>query len=110
MPTPARYEHSATTVGTKGYVIGGDAGRIQDCDEFDASGNSWVSKTDIPSPGRRDLGASCIGTKAYIYAGNASSPAVLQDCDEFDPSGNTWTSKSDMPTPARNYPLGYTLE
>jgi hypothetical protein len=59
MLTPARNYLAASTIGSTGYVYGGDDGiELQDCDSWD--GTSWANETDMPTPGRRNLAASTI--------------------------------------------------
>jgi hypothetical protein len=102
MPLPARYGLAASTIGSSGYIYGGDDDiqYLRDCDEY--TPDTWVSKSDMPvvggSSGRWLLAASTIGSSGYVYGGYYSL-GPLQDCDEYTP--DTWVSKSDMPLPVR---------
>ena len=61
MPTPARWGLAASTIGSSGYIYGGNGTgdiNLQDCDEY--TPDTWVSKSDMPSPARWGLAASTI--------------------------------------------------
>jgi len=108
MPSPTRAGASASTISDKGYVYGGNNNPgggtwLQDCDEYDAVGNSWVSKTDLPSPARTNTSASTVLNKGYVYSG-ISFGSKIADCDEYDSVGNSWANKADLAKARSNGP------
>ncbi|MCW5876470.1 MAG: hypothetical protein KIS85_06265 [Anaerolineales bacterium] len=55
-PSPARVESGTAEIGGRGYLMYGAAtwgsGDLQDCDEYNPSGDSWTNKTNGPNPVR----------------------------------------------------------
>jgi len=72
-------------VSGKVYVAGGYDGtnRLQDCDEYDPSTNTWTSKADMPTPGRSGPAAAAVSGKVYVVGGYDGTNN-LQDCDEYE--------------------------
>jgi N-acetylneuraminic acid mutarotase len=110
MPSPARRNHTAITISSKGYVFGGyDSGSsyVSDVDEYDpAAGESNWTTMDALSSARDLLAASVIGSYGYVYGGrkyDGEFDVPIKDTDKFDPEAgeSNWTSDTDMPSPAR---------
>ena len=101
LPLPARCHLSASTIGSSGYIYGGQGGTRQECDEY--TPDVWSSQTSMPSPGRYGLAASTIDSSGYIFGGYFT----YRDCDEYTP--DVWVSKTDMPTPGRGYLAASTI-
>lgn len=93
--------HSASTIGSAGYVYCGWGSANVRCDEYTPTTDTWANKTDLPSPARVHSAASTINNKSYVYCGQTYAGHGMQDCDEYDPNLNTWASKTDTPLPAR---------
>lgn len=108
MPAPSRRAGSSAAVTEKVYSWGGLDGDttqlggapIRDNDEYDPSGDSWASKTDLPTPVRWGIrGGASVAGKGYVIGGAtgySSFPetGLLDDCDEYNPAGDAWTSKT----------------
>ena len=105
----ATNSYYAVDVASLGYTFGGydSVNKLQDNDQYDATGDSWVSKTDMPSPARQHMAAVSVSSKGYSFGGEGATR--LQDCDEFDPTGNSWDNKTDMPSPARQHPGAFAI-
>jgi len=105
MPTPARSDLAASTIGSSGYIYGGNSSPtwLADTDEY--TPDSWASKTDMPVPARGRLASSTISSSGYVYGGVGA--ALYQDTDEYTP--DSWANKTDMPTPARYYLAASTI-
>lgn len=84
-----------TAVYTKMYVVGGNHA-VADTDEYDASGNSWASKTNGPSvtAKRQYPIVNTIGEKLYLMGGY--DVGQLDQNDAYSQSGNSWSSKTNM--------------
>ena len=82
-----------TAVYTKMYVVGGNHA-VADCDEYDASGNSWTSKTNGPavSSTRQYPGTNTLGDLMYVMGGRDGSP--ISDTDAYSQAGNSWSTKA----------------
>jgi len=78
---------------TKMYAVYGNHA-VADCDEYDASGNSWTSKTNGPAvtATRQWPGTNTLGGKMYVMGGRDNSP--ISDTDAYDQAGNSWSTKA----------------
>lgn len=119
MPLPARRNHAAVTISSKGYVFGGydnTSSYITDTDEYDpAAGESNWTTMDSMSIATDLLAASAIDSKGYTYGGryyDGESDVPMRDTNEFDPAAgeSNWTSDTDMPTPARQEHTASTID
>lgn len=93
-PDPTRYQNCACTINLKGYVYAGNSPAMSDNDEYDATGNSWASKTSL-SLSRYNHTANATETKGYCFGGVSNfSTTTGKTPVEYDPVGNSWSSKT----------------
>lgn len=95
LPSPNRNRHSGITLNSKGYCIGGSL-TLADNDEYDASGNSWVSQTN-KTTGVSLFGTCVLSSKIYCFCGYTGSASQINEEYVVD----TWASKTNAPSPAR---------
>ena len=107
-PTPARLAACACALLGSGYLFGGrdnDANEVADNDEYNATGNSWSSKTNVPEELYGSI-AVASNNKAYIICGaDANNDALFAN---YEYTVNTWVTKTDCPI-ARWSATGFNL-
>ena len=113
LPAPVRQGVSLFNISDKAYATGGywydgfDDQVIADHDEYDQSGDSWTSKTDIPnnniagySLGRYNHCGVDINSKGYVFSGVYSDEfwflRTTIETDEY--VVDTWTTKANTLT------------
>ncbi len=100
-PTPVRGRHSVFGINDIGYVVSGQddfsspANQLG-VDAFDASGDSWTSKTDL-SDHQYDGYGMAVGGLGYNQTGTGDT---LKN-EQYTPSSDSWSTKADLPSPSR---------
>lgn len=84
----------------KAYVFGGHNGATfyDRCDEYDITGNSWVTGKAVLSAQRTYHVTVLIGSLIYSIGGLNNASANVSTVEAYDPTGNTWTAKASLPT------------
>jgi N-acetylneuraminic acid mutarotase len=103
---PARYSLSSTTILNLLYSFAGltstnSSDRINDCDEYNPSSNSWESKTNITTA-IYEFSSSTISDKGYTYGGIGGLVAIPRNYTyEYNSTSNSWATKTNLPSPER---------
>lgn len=100
--TIGRQGAAAFSIGTKGYVGGGNDGvnDLQDFWEWDQSNDVWTQKSNIWGGPRMSPVAFSIGNYGYLGCGQTTTPNIyLQDFWRYDPIANSWVARANYPTP-----------
>jgi predicted Ser/Thr protein kinase len=98
MPVP-RIRHTASTVGDKIYLIGGE-NTWRRVDVFDPGDMRWSPRQAAPEDFRGHA-AAVIDGKIYVVGGEERGICTFKSaCWEYDPSADTWTRKADRPLAA----------
>ncbi len=98
MPVP-RIHHTASTVGDKIYLIGGE-NTWRRVDQFDPAGRRWSPLQDAPEDFRGHA-AVVIDGKIYVVGGEERGICTFKSaCWEYDPSADNWTRRADRPLAA----------
>ena len=98
---------SAFSIGTRGFVVGGDDGAFQnDLWEYDINGNNWIGRQAFPGTARMKAVAFTIGSNAYYGTGDIGAGTVSQDFWEYNIVTNSWTQLADFPGVARAGAIG----
>lgn len=110
--TTAKQGARCGTIGGLAYVYGGWAGggstHYQDCDEYDASGDSFSSMSAMPTPANRiDNCGTAIAGEAYSIVGGFTTN--IDDVDAYDPTGDSWSAKASAPAARGSYPAIFTI-
>jgi N-acetylneuraminic acid mutarotase len=95
MPVP-RVSHTASAVGDKIYVIGGD-NTWRRVDMFDPAHMRWIPRQDAPED-FRDHAAAVIDGKIFVVGGEERGICSFKSsCWEYDPSADAWMRRADRP-------------
>jgi len=99
----ARGAGTSSTVNGKIYVIGGrvslNGANISSVIEYDATTDTWATKTNMMPTPRTWLSSSVVNGKIYVIGGARTyQGTALSTVEEYDPATDTWTRKADMPT------------
>lgn len=89
--TVALWASAASYIGAKGYNTGGvtaASATVRTNYEYDPSGNSWATKTQMPTPARSGHAAFTISGTMYCIDGGAT---ILPQNDSY--VVDTWTAK-----------------
>jgi gliding motility-associated-like protein len=93
---------SAFSIGTKGFVVGGNDGSFQtDLWQYNYNGDSWTGKQGFPGTARMKAVAFTIGSSAYYGTGDIGAGAASKDFWEYNIPGDSWTQLADFPGTAR---------
>lgn len=107
-PGTARGDAFNFSLGTKGYVGGGEdiSGNFaNDFWEYEAMTNTWEQKSNFIDVSRWQAGTFSIGTKGYVCTGGGSSNTALW---EYDSSTDSWMQKANFIN-ARNTAVGFSI-
>lgn len=90
-PGMARYNASAVTIGTKGYIGLGldDINKYRDIWEYDPVANNWVQKADAPVAFSYNRMSVSLNNLAYFGLGDTTAIFYA-----YDPASNTWAKKN----------------
>jgi len=94
-----RYQHSASVVGGKIYVIGGwdlQWGALTRVDEYDPVTDTWTREADMPTA-RGFTSASVVNEKIYVMDGDAEAEPI-SIVEVYDPVTDTWAEQTELPT------------
>ena len=86
-----RYQHSASVVGGKIYLIGGwnlQWGPVKRVDEYDPVTDTWTRKADMPTA-RGFTSTSVVNEKIYVMDGDAEAEPITI-VEVYDPATDTW--------------------
>ena len=104
------------SIGTKGYIGGGNTGAtifLQDFWEWDQLTDTWTQKANFGSAGGRRYYPVCftIANKGYVSTGyNPLDPNLfVNDMWVYDPAVNLWTQKTNMPGIVRMDATGFSI-
>jgi len=114
-PGPPRIRSAAFTIGTKGYVVGGEHLlngnylNYRDTWEYDQANNVWTQKASFPALvlGRFGSTGFTIGNLGYIVNGGhrtaaeKNTPQLFNSLMQYDPVTNAWTFKAHFPGEGR---------
>jgi len=105
MPT-ARFDHRASVVDRKIYVIGGTTGSpswagVSVVEVYDPANDSWTRKANMPTP-RWGFAISEVDGKIYAIGG-ASAPSWFSTVEQYNPATNTWITKTPMSIRRREF-------
>ena len=100
LPATARHGSIAFSIGTKGYVGGGEA--TTDFWEYDPATMQWTARA--PLPGTVDEGFSIDGI------GYVTRPTAAGNFHAYDPTTNSWSPRADLPGGARSGAASFALE
>jgi N-acetylneuraminic acid mutarotase len=94
---------TSSTVNGRIYVIGGrvslNGANIPSVIEYDATTDTWATKTNMMPTPRAWLSSSVVNGKIYVIGGARTyQGTALSTVEEYDPATDTWTRKADMPT------------
>jgi N-acetylneuraminic acid mutarotase len=110
VPVSGIYGASGFSIGTKGYIVAGDANGNYSTTlwEYDKASNTWTTKASFPGATRIHAVAFSIGNKGYVGTGmGLVSGASLNDWWEYDQSTDTWTQKTNFMGTARRFAVGF---
>ena len=102
-PGPGRGHPFSFSIGTKGYVGGGDIG-TDDFWEYDPASNTWTQKADCGGGTVNSAVGFSINGKGYAATGNFGV-----ELWEYDPVADTWTPRANLPAAGRNYASGFAI-
>jgi N-acetylneuraminic acid mutarotase len=116
LPGGVRSQSVSFSIGNKGYIGTGIAGRpthegqvkYQDFWEWDPVTNVWTQKADFAGGIRYGAVGFSIGAKGYVGTGIGQEGAS-NDFWEYDPSTNTWTQKANFGGAARYLASGFSI-
>jgi N-acetylneuraminic acid mutarotase len=91
-----RTSHTASTVGDRIYIIGGD-NTWRRVDVFDPATTRWSTMGEAPEDFRGHA-AAVVDGKIYVVGGEERGICTFKkSCWEYDPSTDTWSHKADRP-------------
>jgi N-acetylneuraminic acid mutarotase len=109
IPYAKRFTPVGFSIGSKGYVGGGDG----DVDfwQYDPAKNTWIPKALIPGSARIYSVSFNIGNKGYTGIGSIwnGGGAKLKDLWEYDPATDQWTQKADFPGGKRSHAMAFVI-
>ncbi len=116
LPGGSRSQSVSFSIGNKGYIGTGIAGRpthegqvkYQDFWEWDPVTNVWTQKADFAGGIRYGAVGFSIGAKGYVGTGTGVDGAS-NDFWEYDPSTNSWTQKANFGGAARYLASGFSI-
>ncbi len=117
LPGGARSQSVSFSIGNKGYIGTGIAGRpthddsqvkYQDFWEWDPVTNVWTQKADFAGGIRYGAVGFSIGAKGYVGTGTGVDGAS-NDFWEWDQATNTWTQKANFGGAARYLASGFSI-
>lgn len=98
---------SAFSIGTRGFVVGGDDGAFRnDLWEFNINSNTWISRQSFPGTARMKAVAFTVGANAYYGTGDIGAGTVSNDFWEYSIVTDNWTQLTDFPGVARAGAVG----
>ena len=108
----AWYGAKGFSIGSKGYIIAGNASAGQGYDfwEYDPALNVWTQKANtMEQTGLYGI-AFCIGSKGYYGLGyEKANNALSKHFWAYDPVLNTWSAKKDFSGSPRVYGAGFSI-
>jgi N-acetylneuraminic acid mutarotase len=106
-----RSQAVAFSIGSKGYVGGGNIGlgqALQDFWAYDSLTGGWTQLASIPNNLANAVGFA-VGTKGYVGTGYDSLGHVTKLFYQYDPAANTWARKADYAGGKRHDAVGFSL-
>jgi|GEM_PF-927464 len=100
LPATARHGSIAFSIGTKGYVGGGEA--TTDFWEYDPTTMQWTVRAPLPGP--VDEGFSIDGI------GYVTRPTATGNFHAYDPATDSWSPRADLPGGARSGAASFAVE
>lgn len=98
---------SAFSIGTRGFVIGGDDGAFRnDLWEFNINSDTWIARQSFPGTARMKAIAFTIGANAYYGTGDIGAGTASKDFWEYSVVTDNWTQLADFPGVARAGAIG----
>ena len=97
-----RSHSSAFSMGTRGFVLGGDDGAFQnDLWEYNINTNTWIGRQAFPGIARMKATAFTLGSIAYYGTGDIGAGTPSQDFWQYNIVTNSWTQLTDFDGNAR---------
>lgn len=98
---------SAFSIGTRGFVVGGDDGSFQnDLWEYNINSDTWIGRQAFPGVARMKAVAFTIGANAYYGTGDIGAGTFAVDFWEYNVATDSWTQLADFPGTARAGAIG----
>ncbi len=110
-PGPSRGGMAGFSIGTKGYVFGGQeyGNFYTDLWEWDSQTDTWTEKANKSGEGREYASAFSIGNKGYIVGGYTDLSTSIPELWEWDQSTNSWTQKAICPCGAKEFGVAFSI-
>jgi alpha-tubulin suppressor-like RCC1 family protein len=99
------------SIGTKGYVFGGQeyGGFYTDLWEWDQPTDTWTQKSSKGGVGRESPSAFSIGNKGYIVGGYDGFSNTISELWEWDQSTNSWIQRATCPSGKREWGVAFSI-
>lgn len=98
---------SAFSIGTRGFVVGGDDGAFQnDLWEYNINSDTWIGRQAFPGIARMKAVAFTLGANAYYGTGDIGAGTFAVDFWEYNVTTDSWTQLADFPGTARAGAVG----
>jgi N-acetylneuraminic acid mutarotase len=119
LPANGRYGAGSFSIGSYGYVVGGNKGSASgpfssETFAYDAVTNSWSAKAAFPGMARYGIRGGVINNVGYIFGGVNGTGAVgsfyFNDLWKYDPIFDSWNQLTDFPGVGRNYPTVFVID
>jgi N-acetylneuraminic acid mutarotase len=107
----ARGDAFSFSIGTKGYIGGGEdvgGNYVNDFWEYDAINNAWTQKANLGGIARFQAVSFCIGMKGYMGTGTSNS-GYCNDFWEYDSATDSWMQKASLPADKRTGAVGFSI-
>ncbi|AMR32864.1 hypothetical protein A0256_16280 [Mucilaginibacter sp. PAMC 26640] len=120
-PGNGRVRASGFTIGSKCYLLGGNAGSgfnvvpLYDFWEYDPINDKWTQKADYPGQGAEYVRGFSINGKGYFGTGygqrqyRADESGQNNDFWEYDPATDKWTKKANFAGVARENVVAFEI-
>ncbi len=110
-PGPSRGGSVGFSIGTKGYVFGGQeyGNFYNDLWEWDQQTDTWTQKADKGGDGREAASAFSIGNLGYVVGGYTGLNTSIPELWEWDQSTNSWAQKASCPSGNKEWGVAFSI-